>query len=103
MKPIGTHNYFTYILTNKNKYVLYVGVTNDLRVRLYQHAEDAKGAKKTFAGKYNCIWLVYFERHEYINHAIEREKEFKGWTKQKKINLINEFNPEWRFLNDEIE
>ena len=103
MKPIGTHNYFTYILTNKNKSVLYTGVTNNLKNRLFQHNEDAKGPKKHFAGKYNCVFLIYFERFQWIQHAIEREKEIKGWTRLKKTTLIKDFNPEWKFLNDEIE
>ena len=78
-------------------------MTNDLRTRLTQHREDAFGAKKTFAGKYNCFYLLYWERHRYVNHSIEREKEIKGWKRYKKENLINQFNPEWRFLNDEID
>jgi putative endonuclease len=51
-------NYFTYILTNKTKTVLYTGVTNNLKRRLFEHKEDALGQKKTFAGKYNCHYLV---------------------------------------------
>lgn len=103
MKPIGTHNYFTYITTNKNKTVLYTGVTNDLKYRLWQHEEDSKSSKKSFAGKYNCYHLIYFERFQYIEHAIEREKEIKGWIRKKKEKLINDFNPNWRFLNSEID
>ncbi|WP_424962570.1 GIY-YIG nuclease family protein [Ekhidna sp.] len=97
------HNYFTYITTNKSRKVLYTGMTNDLRTRLEQHKEDAMGAKKTFAGKYNCYYLVFWERHQYVNYAIEREHEIKGWKRFKKVALINEFNPEWRFLNDEVD
>ena len=96
------HNYFTYITTNKSKKVLYTGITNDLLARLNQHKADANSDKKTFAGKYNCFYLLYWERHQHVNHAIEREKEIKGWKRFKKENLINTFNPEWRFLNDEI-
>ncbi len=96
-------NYFTYILTNKNKTVLYTGVTNNLKRRIFEHKEDALGKKKTFAGKYNCYNLVYFERLQYIEHAIKREKEIKGWVRRKKEKLILGFNPEWRFLNDEVD
>jgi putative endonuclease len=103
MRPIGTHNYFVYILTNKYKTVLYTGVTNDLRSRLYQHTQDALGKEETFAGKYKCIYLIFWERHEYIDHAIEREKEIKGWTRDKKIKLIAGMNPTGRFLNDDVE
>ncbi|WP_421763695.1 GIY-YIG nuclease family protein [Ekhidna sp.] len=97
------HNYFVYITTNKSKKVLYTGMTNDLRARLGQHLEDAMNKKKTFAGKYNCHFLVYWERHQYVNHAIEREKEIKGWKRFKKEDLINSINPDWRFLNDEVD
>lgn len=103
MKPIGSHNYFVYILTNSNKTVLYTGVTNDLQVRLQEHELDSKEKKLHFAGKYNCIYLVYWERHQWIQHAIEREKEIKGWLRSKKDVLISEFNPEWKFLNEEID
>lgn len=98
MKPIGTHNYFTYITTNKNKTVLYTGVTNDLKYRIWQHEEDSISGKKSFAGKYNCYHLIYFERFQYIQHAIEREKEIKGWIRKKKEKLINDYNPEWRLI-----
>jgi len=103
MKPIGTHNYFVYITTNKNKTVLYTGVTNNLRYRMQQHELEAKTTKKSFTGRYNCYHLIYFEHFEYIDHAIEREKQIKGWLRRKKEKLINDFNPDWRFLNDEIE
>jgi putative endonuclease len=103
MKPIVTHNYFVYITTNRNKTVLYTGVTNDLTNRLHEHQEDANGREKHFTGKYNAYFLVYWERFQYIEHAIEREKEIKGWLRSKKEKLISEFNPEWRFLNDEVD
>jgi len=103
MKPIGTHNYFVYIITNQNKTVLYTGVTNDLSARLYQHEQESKTLKKTFAGKYNCYFLLYYEHFDFIEHAIDREKEIKGWSRKKKHELINSTNPEWKFLNEEIE
>ena len=68
-----------------------------------QHKADALGEKKTFAGKYNCYHLVYWERHQFVNDAIEREKEIKGWKRFKKIKLVEKFNPEWKFLNDELD
>ena len=79
-------NYFIYILTNKIKTVLYTGVTNNLKRRLFEHKEDAKGQKKTFAGKYNCYYLVYYERFQLIEHAIKREKEIKVGNEIKKKN-----------------
>jgi putative endonuclease len=95
------HNYFVYILTNKNKTVVYTGVTNDLEVRLRQHKEN-KENKFAFTKKYNCYYLVYFERFENIECAIEREKEIKGWTREKKNALIELNNKNWDFLNDSV-
>jgi putative endonuclease len=102
MKPIGTHNYYVYIITNINKSVLYTGVTNDLSRRLYEH-EHGEGRGSIFTGKYNCHYLLYYERFQYIAHAIKREKEIKGWTRKKKETLITEFNPQWDFLNGEFD
>lgn len=95
------HNYYVYILTNFSKTVLYVGVTSDLSSRLFQHAEN-KGTNNSFAGKYYCSYLVYYEHHLNIEHAISREKEIKKWRRSKKNALIKSQNPEWRFLNEEI-
>ncbi len=96
------HNYFVYILTNKLKTVLYTGVTNNLERRLNEHERDAMINGKSFSGKYKCIYLIYFEYYDHIDHAIEREKRIKGWNRRKKELLINDFNPEWKFLNDTI-
>jgi putative endonuclease len=95
------YNFYTYITTNPEKMVLYVGVTNDLRIRLYQHYEN-RGNKSSFAGKYYCYNLVYYEHCTHIAYAIEREKEIKKWRREKKVALIESTNPEWRFLNDEV-
>ena len=95
------HNYFVYILTNKNKTVVYTGVTNDLEIRLKQHRENKENTF-AFTYKYNCYYLVYFEHFQYIEHAIEREKEIKGWTRAKKNALIETENKNWDFLNDTI-
>jgi putative endonuclease len=96
------HNYFVYILTNKIKTVLYIEVTNDLVIRLFQHKKDSFNAKKHFTGKYNCTSLIYYDRFENINQAIDREKQLKGWTRKKKEGLINTINPDWEFLNNKI-
>ena len=58
--------------------------------------------RKALQKKYKCYYLVWYERHQYINHAIEREKEIKGWLRDKKIKLIESENPQWRFLNVDI-
>jgi len=94
-------NYYVYILTNKNKNVLYTGVTNDLKRRLLEHLNQQDN-KKSFTYRYNCFFLVYSEEHNDINRAIEREKEIKGWKRSKKVELINSNNPQWLFLNEII-
>ena len=95
------HNYFVYILTNKNRTVLYTGVTNNLVTRLTQHREN-KDNTFSFTHRYNCFYLIHFEKYVFIDLAIQREKEIKGWLRRKKIELIEGDNPEWKFLNEEI-
>jgi len=87
-------------MTNKNRNVLYLGVTNDLERRVYEHTT---GEHKGFTKRYNCHYLVYYEHFTDIEQAIDREKEIKKWRREKKDKLIVSFNPEWRFLNDKIE
>ena len=94
-------NYFTCITTNKLRTVLYIGITNDLERRLQEHFEN-KGNPNTFAGKYGCHYLIYFERFPNARFAIEREKELNKWSRIKKENLIRTLNPNWQFLNKEI-
>lgn len=94
-------NYFIYITTNPAKEVLYIGVTNDLHTRLLQHFEN-RGQKDTFAGRYYCYKLIYFERYLTIEDAIDREKQLKRWSRKKKEWLINKVNPKWKFLNREV-
>ena len=94
--------YFVYIVTNENRTTLYIGVTNDIQKRLSQHHFDSENAKKSFAGKYNCYHLIYYEGFESIETAIQREKELKKWRREKKDKLIAAFNPEWDFLNDQV-
>lgn len=101
MKTKGTHNYYVYFLTNKTKTVLYVGVTNNLRERLYFH-ENPEANTKAFTARYNVCFLIYYEQFFDIEDAIKREKQIKGWRREKKEVLINTFNKEWKFLNEEI-
>ncbi|NND94316.1 MAG: GIY-YIG nuclease family protein [Flavobacteriales bacterium] len=89
---------YVYILTNKNRTVLYTGVTSNLIQRLMQHVYESKG----FVKRYSVHYLVYFESIHGMMNAIRREKEIKGWTRAKKETLIVENNPEWRFLNEEV-
>lgn len=93
--------YYTYITTNSSKSTLYVGVTNDIPSRILEHGLNA-GNPETFAGKYHCFNLLYYEESKYVNDAITREKEIKKWRREKKEKLINSVNPEWRFLNEEL-
>jgi putative endonuclease len=98
---VNRKTYSVYIVTNKNKTVLYTGVTNNLEQRIIEHYLD-RIDKKTFAGKYNCHYLVFYENYQSINNAIAREKEIKGWLRIKKDKIISEFNNEWKFLNEEL-
>ncbi len=79
-------------LTNYNKTVLYTCVTNDIEKRFYEHYFGLN-QESSFTSKYKCFYLVWYERHQYVNHAIECEKEVKGWTRAKKINLLEQENP----------
>jgi putative endonuclease len=81
--------FYTYICTNPKKTVLYTGVTNNVWRRMKEHYEDSQNERKSFAGKYFCYNLVYFEDYTDINVAIAREKEIKGWTRAKKEALID--------------
>jgi len=82
-------------MTNKNRNVLYVGVTNDLLRRVFEHKEKLCGG---FTAKYNLDQLVYYEFHEDMVNAITREKQIKGGSRLKKMLLIEKFNPEWKDL-----
>src|SRR5690349_2176359 len=93
--------YYVYILSNKAKTVLYTGVTNNLTRRITEHYLEAN-SKKTFCGRYNCFYLVYYEEHVYVANAIAREKEIKSWRKEKKLNLIKSENYSLIFLNDQL-
>ena len=86
------HQYYVYMLTNWNNKVLYIGVTKDLERRLQQHKNKVF---EGFTKKYNVNKLVYYELHRDINYAIRREKELKGWSREKKNALIAELNPKW--------
>ena len=91
--------YCVYIMTNNYNTVLYTGVTNHLPRRVYEHKN---GLVDGFTKKYNVHKLVYYEVGDNIYAAIAREKQIKGGSRQKKINLINSMNPEWKDLYDEI-
>jgi len=89
------HNYWVYILSNKPRGTLYIGVTGGLDDRMERHTKG-KGSK--FTAKYNLKILAYFEEFQYIEDAISREKQLKNWHRQWKINLIEQDNPDWQDL-----
>lgn len=93
---ITMKQYYIYILTNFKNKILYIGITNDLIRRVYEHKQKIV---KGFSAKYNLKKLVYYERTESVNEAIKREKQLKNWHRQWKINLISEANPEWNDLS----
>lgn len=88
-------NYYVYIITNKNNTVLYTGVTNNLIRRVYEHREHLI---KGFTEKYNVGKLVYYETYNDVNQAIAREKQIKAGSRQKKLDLVNLFNKDWKDL-----
>ena len=93
------HQYYVYIMTNKNSRVLYTGITNDLKRRVYEHREKFVSG---FTEKYNVTKLVYYEILEDPENAILREKQIKAGSRQKKIDLIKSFNKEWNDLYERL-
>ena len=87
--------YFTYIMASRSR-TLYVGVTGDLQKRVFQHKWKEHDG---FTARYNCDRLIWFERHQEIGTAIDREKELKGWRRARKIALIESVNPTWSDLS----
>ena len=89
--------YYVYILTNQSNKVLYTGITNNLERRVYEHRVKLI---KGFTSKYNINKLVYYDSTTDVNSAIAREKQIKGWNRQKKIDLITGVNPQWVDLSE---
>jgi putative endonuclease len=92
------HDYCVYILANWNDKVMYVGMTNDLQRRLYEHKHKLV---EGFTKRYNVHKLVYFEHTTNVYGAIAREKEIKKWRREKKDNLVETLNPDWKDLSEE--
>ena len=90
------HLYYVYILTTGNNIVLYTGVTNDLKRRVFEHKS---GHNEGFTKKYHVHKLIYFEIFDYVELAIAREKQIKGYSREKKIKLIESVNSEWKELD----
>ncbi len=93
MKP---GSYYVYILTNLNDKVMYIGVTNNLKRRVYEHKNHMV---EGFSQRYNVTKLVYFENTSDVHSAISREKQLKGWRREKKNRLVESMNPEWEDLS----
>ncbi|HEY6191318.1 MAG TPA: GIY-YIG nuclease family protein [Bacteroidota bacterium] len=91
------NQYFVYIMTNKKRGVLYTGVSNNLERRVQEHKLKLVPG---FTSKYNCTRLAYFDSSPDVLGAITAEKRIKGWTRQKKIALIESGNPKWRDLSE---
>ncbi|RNC80078.1 MAG: GIY-YIG nuclease family protein [Balneola sp.] len=90
---------YVYIISNAKRTVFYTGVTSDLISRIYQHKQ---GNGSFFSSKYNVFFLMYYETHQTMYHAIEREKQIKKWKREWKLNLIKSKNPEFEDLWNEI-
>ena len=92
------NRYYVYLLTNWNHRVMYLGVTNDLVRRIYEHKNKLV---KGFTEKYNVNKLVYFEETGDVRSALTREREIKKWRREKKNALVISINPEWKDLAEE--
>ena len=91
--------YFVYIMTNKPKGTLYIGITNNLIRRVYEHKNELTDG---FTKKYKIKKLVHFETFDYVHTALQREKTLKHWKRDWKIRLIEELNPQWKDLWETI-
>ena len=94
-----TKTYYVYILASKRNGTLYIGVTNNLERRLYEHKNNLL---EGFTNKYNVHHLVYYEDVNDIQSALQREKQLKRWTRKWKLELIEKVNPEWRDLANDF-
>jgi putative endonuclease len=99
MLMLGMGSYWVYILSSRPRGTLYVGMTNDLIRRIYEHRE---GLVEGFSKEYGVKMLVYYEQHATAMAAIQREKNIKHWSRQWKIDLIRSMNPDWRDLWEDI-
>jgi putative endonuclease len=95
----GESSYFVYIMANKRNGTIYIGVTNDLLRRVYEHRE---GLVKGFTSRYGLKMIVYYEVFDSIANAIQRETSLKRWPRKWKLDLIESRNPQWRDLYEEI-
>ena len=97
---MNDRDYYVYILSNEHKNVLYIGVTNDLVRRVYEHKMHLD--KNSFTARYNVTRLIYYEHCNEAESAIAREKQLKSWSRKRKEMLIATINPKWEELYDRI-
>ncbi len=100
LRRIRDHDYWVYILTNKHRNTLYIGITNNIQRRLYQHQS---GEVEGFTKRYHLNRLVWLEHFRNVNDAIACEKKLKGWRRSRKIALVEQTNPRWLDLSDDWE
>jgi len=93
------YNFWIYIVTNRSDSVLYIGVTNRLSRRTWEHREEVNTG---FASKYQCKKLIYYEHYRGVRDAIARESQLKKWSRAKKVDLINRLNPYWQDLGADV-
>ena len=93
------YDFWVYIVTNRNDSILYIGITNNLSRRTWEHREST-GAN--FPALYQCKKLIYHEYSSNIEEALAREKQLKKWSRSKKVELINRMNPSWLDLGSEV-
>ncbi len=98
-KQMNEKTYYVYLLTNWNNKVMYVGMTNDLQRRIFEHK---KKSVKGFTEKYNVNKLVYYEHTSDVEVALNREKEIKKWRREKKDSLVENTNSLWRDLSQDF-
>ena len=92
--------YYVYILANDTNVAVYIGVTNDLVRRVYEHRHNF--SPDSFTAKYGIHKLVYYEQTGDVHAALEREKQLKGWVRRKKNQLISKMNPQWKDLYPDL-
>ena len=97
---VFSKTYYIYMMSNKRRSTIYVGVTGSIRKRVWEHKN--KIHQRSFTARYNLLMLVYFETFESIHNAIKREKQLKGGSRQKKVDLILKMNPKWTDLSHQI-
>ena len=92
--------YYVYILANATNVAVYIGVTNDLIRRVYEHTRDF--SENSFTAKHGIHKLVYYEQTGDVRVALEREKQLKGWVRRKKNQLVSKMNPQWKDLYPDL-